>query len=171
MLIAIASCVIMLAFLDRALRLERIATAQLKARFELYSIRDDLRQAERHGVVSEGRWFTYMDTTLTKSAASIERFTVWHALAYLRVADISVMLEAERNRAVAMGELPDLAALHRRYAECVARLVRERHALLWRIMRVAAHLFVAFVVWRARVLTALQGSPQTSTLLVYARRA
>jgi hypothetical protein len=171
MLIAIASGVIMLAFLDRAMRLERIATVQLKAKFELYAIRDDLRRAERQRVVPGGRWFSYMDTTLTKAAASIERLTVWHALAYLRVSDFSMMQEAERNRATAMEEFPELAALHRRYAECVARLVRERHALLWSIMRVVAHLFVAFVVWRARVLTALQGSPQTSTLLVYARRA
>lgn len=171
MLIAIASGVIMLAFLDRAMRLERIATAQLKAKFELYAIRDDLRRAERHGVVPGERWFNYMDTTLTKCAASIERLTVWHALAYLRVSDFPAIQEAERNREAAMKEFPELVALHRRYAECVARLVKERHALLWSIMRVVARLFVTFVVWRAKLLTALQGSPQTSTLLVYARRA
>ena len=171
MLIMIASCILMIAFLDRALRHDRIAIAQLKAKFELFAIRDDLRRAERTGAVPRGRWFSYMDTTLTRCAASIEELTVWHAFAYLFVIDIPKMRTAERNLAAAMLDLPELAALHRRYAACIANLVRQRHALLWRIIGLVARLFGAAAICRAKVLTALEGSPQTSTLLVYAGHA
>jgi hypothetical protein len=172
MAIAVASGIIMLALFDRAVRSERIATAQLAAKFELFTIRDDLRRMERHGSVRADRWFSYMDTTLTRAAASIEGMTIWHAMAYLMVSNTMRQIEqAERNRAAAMVDQPLLAEIYSRYASCVSKLLRQRHLLLWRVLGLVARGATAVATWRGKILKALVGSPETSTLLDYACRA
>jgi hypothetical protein len=170
MLIAFISGLIMLALFDRALRHGRIATAQLTAKFELCAIRDDLRRLERKGEVCPDAWFGYLDTTLTLSAVSIKRLTIWHALVYMSVADMRRIEEASEERERAMGERPTLAVLQKRYENCLRTLIRHRHALLWRILSVVAHVLSAASKYKSQVLKALSGSPETSTLLEYAFR-
>ena len=170
MLIALISGLIMLALLDRALRHERIATAQLVAKFELCAIRDDLRRLERTGEVLPDAWFGYLDTTLTLSAVGIKGLTIWHALAFVTVADMRKIEEAGRQRELAMKERPALALLQQRYERCLSSLIRHRHALLWRILSLVARVFSAVSKYKILVLKALSGSPETSTLLDYAFR-
>lgn len=170
MLIAFISGLIMLALLDRALRLGRITTAQMVAKFELCAIRDDLRRLERTGEVSPDTWFGYLDTTLTLSAVSITRFTIWHALAYTLVTNMRKIDEAERERERAMDQRPTLAVLQRRYEDCLRTLIRHRHALLWRTLSGVARVLTVASKCKGLVLKALSGSPETSTLLDYAFR-
>jgi hypothetical protein len=175
MIIAIISCIIMVTLIDRALRLERIATAQMKARFELFALRDELRRLQRHGDVSADRWFSYMDTTLTRATAAIEAVTLWHAIGYMiasRSTQILAKIDyAERVRKDAMRAVPELASIHARYDKSLAELLRERHALLWTILGLIGLMFRAAAEFRVRTLKAVSGSPETSTLLDYACRA
>src|SRR5216684_2936335 len=168
MLIAFISGLIMLALLDRALRHARIAKAQMVAKFELCAIRDDLRRLERAGEVSPDTWFGYLDTTLTLSAVSINRLTIWHAFAYIAVIDMKKIDEASRERERAMEDRPALAVLQKRYENCLRSLIRHRHALLWRILSVVARVLTTASKYKGLVLKALSGSPETSTLLDYA---
>lgn len=174
MIIGLASAAIMLALLDRALRFERISTAQMRAKFELFAIRDDLRRLERTGVLSADRWFSYMDTTLTRSTASIEVITLWHAIGYIIAGDrrhqnvIAQIDYAERVRQDAMKDAPELVEIHARYSRCIRELFKQRHALLWNILGAIGTGVHAVSMFRDKVLKAASGSPENSTLLDYA---
>lgn len=163
MLIAIISGIVMLSLFDRAMRLERISLAQMKARFELFEIRDELRRRGRNGQVHENKWFSYMDTTLTRALMSMEFLSIWHAIAFLWVADEKRIIEAVQIRAQALDEMPALAELYDRYGKCLWKLMRERHALLWKVFGVIE----VVLGWRRKVVTALDAAPETSTLLEY----
>ena len=166
MLLVLASSLILLAMLDRALRHERIANAQIEARFGFFAIRDDLRRLGRDGSVPQDRWFAYMDTTLTRSTVAIERIHLWNAIAYMRVCDFRKIERAEKNRARAMKKLPALADIHSRYGECVKNLIRERHKLLWQVLDVVGRGIFTVARARARMLQVTNG-PETSALLEY----
>lgn len=168
MLIPILSALIMLALLDKALRLERLEFAQLDAKLKFFAIRDDLRRLERRGEVDHDRWFAYMDTTLTRSITAIEILNVWHAFAFMATCDMRKINIAEQNRSVAMKQRPSLAAIHRAYSDAIDQLIRERHALLWRLLGLLAMLFGTMTRTRRSIINALSGAPETSTLLQYA---
>jgi hypothetical protein len=166
MLIVLASALILLAMLDRALRHERITNAQIEARFTFFAIRDDLRRLGRDGVLPEDRWFAYMDATLTRSTVAVERIHLWNAIAYLRVCDFQMVERAEKNRARAMKKLPALADIHSRYGECVRNLIGERHKLLWQVLGVVGRGILTVARTRARMLQVTNGL-ETSALLEY----
>jgi hypothetical protein len=166
MLIVLASSLILLAMLDRALRHERIANAQIEARFTFFAIRDDLRRLGRNGVVPENRWFAYMDTTLTRSTVAVEGIHLWNALAYLLACDFQAVERAEKNRAQAMKKHPALAAIYSRYGACVNNLVCERHKLLWQLSDVVGRGIFKVASARARMLRVTNGR-ETSALLEY----
>jgi hypothetical protein len=166
MLLILASALILLAMLDRALRHERIVNAQIEARFTFFAIRDDLRRLGRDGVVPQDRWFAYMDTTLTRSTVAVERIHLWNAIAYLRACDFQAIERAEKKRALAMKKLPALADIHTRYGECVKNLIGERHKLLWQVLDVVGRGIFTVARTRARMLQVTNG-PETSTLLEY----
>lgn len=170
MLIAIISGIVMLSLLDRAARSDKIALAQMKARFDLFAIRDELRRRGRSGAVEENRWFSYMDTTLTRAIMSVEYLTVWHAVSYLHAIDPARFEAADRSRREAMSRNQALAELHERYTQCLWQLMRDRHVLLWRVLGIIAKTLGVLDGRRQKIVQALRTAPETSTLLEYAAR-
>src|ERR1700686_5238040 len=86
MMIALVCLVIMLSWLDRALRRGRIDLLMDETRHQLYTLRNDLRAAAASNEVDPHVWiFDYLDTSLTKTAALIKRVTVYEVLGFMIV--------------------------------------------------------------------------------------
>src|SRR5262249_44120274 len=98
MLYVILLTVVMLAFLDRATRLAKVDYLKAETRFNLFALRDELRNAAIEGQVQRNNWFDYMDTTLTAAIERLDAFTFlgWLALAFRHREDTS-LLQAQEN--------------------------------------------------------------------------
>ncbi len=130
MLYIIISTIVMLGFLDRSLRRGHLDKLKLKTRFELFAFRDELRLALIRGEVAPGRWFDYLDTTLTKSIDNLDDINLWESIALLLsyskdpAIEAAIAKQAEELRDPANHRLLDLQT---KFTSCLARFLMKRH--------------------------------------------
>jgi len=179
MLISVVTTAVMLAAIDRYIRLGRVELAERRARYALFALRDRLRREALAHTIRFDAWFRYMDTTLTRAIDSVHEVNVWKALVYSSV--YGRLDQTERAYAelqAAMADNQPLQAIYLEYTRILWRLVEDRHASvrnLHRYVFAAGRAFTFFdgcFAWlrksKRRVLEGLITAPETSTLLQYA---
>src|ERR1700737_4672493 len=85
MLYLILTTLILLALLDRALRGGRIRLLKLDVEFQLFELRDELRNEGIREEIPYHNWFDYMDTTLTRTIGAIDKVNPWLAVGFIRI--------------------------------------------------------------------------------------
>lgn len=168
MLFFLVSMLIMLALLDRALRIGRLESLRLDTRFRLFALRDELRRAAVNGTVPQNRWFVYLDTSITKAIDVLPHISIWTALAliYTHSDDKSILeAQAELREALAQEENSQLCLIYVKYLACILTLLRERHRALGYTVFSAAKAIGAMTGLKDRLAAIFTVAPETSTLL------
>ncbi len=170
MLYFLISMLIMAALFDRATRRGRIELVLLDARFKLFALRDQLRDAAISGEVPENKWFAYLDTTITKSIDKLSELTVWEVSGlFVSYRHDESILRAQTAlfRALSQEENQKLAQI---YGELVVRI---GEVLFFRHLGTRYAMYaVVFCARRARGLKKkfaeiVTVAPETSTLAHY----
>ena len=168
MLYFLASMLIMLALLDRAIRVGRLESLMLETRFKLFALRDELRCAAIKGEVPQNRWFEYLDTSITKAIDALPRISVWEALAllYSYAGDKSVVqAQKELFEAFEEEENVGLGEIYGKYLLCIMTLLVQRHKTLKFTVVGTARMMGKMVNLKDRLAAIFTVAPETSTLL------
>lgn len=168
MLYFLVSMLVMLALLDRALRIERLETLRLETRFSLFKVRDELRLATIEGKAPQNKWFEYLDTSITKAIDLLPHINAWEALAlmFTYANDTSVLgAEMELHEALEQPENRELDKVYRNYIVCIARLLFKRHRSSARVLLYFARFVGKVSKIKDRMATIVSIAPETSTLL------
>lgn len=130
MLYATLTIVILLILLDRATRKATLDRLQLGMRFKLFALRDELRLAAIQGQAPYGRWFEYLDTTITKFIDNLQDINVWEISAFglSHLGDESIALAwQDLEAALAKDENRKLAEIYEKTTNCVLNFLVLRH--------------------------------------------
>ncbi len=163
----------MIAF-DRLIRLH-IRTIVLTYQFELYALRDKLREAAMSQEINSSNWvFEYLDSSIAKTIDVLEGITIWRIFftpVVLRKQEKFLRARMHLQRELSKPKNKCLASIHKEYTETVGLFVIDRHPLL---KSIAIKCLQAFFVgkytrklWR-KGLELQTEAPETSTLLEYA---
>jgi hypothetical protein len=172
MLYVIIGVIAMCMLLDKAARRGRLSKLKLKTRFQLFSLRDELRWSLIKGEVQPNRWFEYMDTTLTKSIDNLEDINLLESVAlvalYHRNQEVHEAV-AKLKEALAQPSNRQLALISEKYTECLTHFLIARH-----FGTVRSGLFLLKVADKLNALNRglvniFASAPETSTLLMYSR--
>jgi hypothetical protein len=158
----------MLALLDRAVRIGRLETLRLEARFKLFALRDGLRRAAIEESVPQNKWFEYLDTSITKAIDMLPHINAWEVLALMyRYSDDESVLDAhiELQDALQQEENQGLQKIYAEYILCIAWLLVERHRTSGVIALKVAKTVGRAVNLRDSLATIVSIAPETSTLL------
>lgn len=134
------SLLFMVAMLDRATRIGRIDLLILRARRELYSLRNQLRWEGINSQVNMNSWvFDYLDTSLTRTAHSLPAFTVYAHLGNM-IASRSEKTDRQQSYALLRKELarPEnkrYRHLQEDYEYCLEHFLSERHKFAVPLLR------------------------------------
>ncbi len=125
----------------------------------LFSLRDVLRcAAATHDVNADGWVFDYIDSSLTKAAATLPRLTAYELLACM-VAERKLRSHHHEDYRLLQKELekPEnsrLRAIHQGYTSLLTEFLSERHAILIPLLK-RVGIFLA----RVRIFLARFGKP------------
>lgn len=170
MLYFLASMLIMLALLDRALRIGRLESLRLETRFRLFALRDELRRGGFSGAAPQNKWFEYLDTTITKAIDVLPHINAWEALALLAAyaKDKSVWAaHIELSEALEQPENHALSEVYDKYLDCIVDLLAERHRTSGRVLVTTARAVGRMAHLKNRLAEIITIAPETSTLLNY----
>jgi hypothetical protein len=134
MLYLILSTLIMVALLDRALRGGRNRLLKLDLEFQLFALRDELRNSASAGEIPYNNWFDYMDTTLTRAIGFIDKFNPWLAVGLVRLYknDLSLRVAYEQLRqALRQPENRRIARVYDSYLNSVGQFLKSRYPISW----------------------------------------
>lgn len=163
MLLMVVAGIVMLAFLDRAMRTGRLDLLKLRFRFDLFALRDELRAAVIAGKVPKDNWFEYLDTTITKAIDHIDGANMYEMFALVvghlhdreileAYSKFLVTIQEERNA--------ELLRIYSKYIALHVRFLGKRH-------RAVKKLFLQTDRSLKAVKRVLTSSPERSTLLRY----
>jgi hypothetical protein len=152
-----------------------ITTIVLTHQFELYALRDKLREAAINQEVNSRNWvFEYLDSSIAKTIDVLERITIWRIVftpVVLRKQEKILRARMHLQRELSKPKNKCLASIHNEYTEILGLFVVDRHSLL---KSVAIKCLQAFIIskhirkqWR-KGLELQTEAPETSTLLEYA---
>ncbi len=170
MLYFLISMLIMLALLDRSLRIARLESLRLDVRFKLFALRDELRSAAVSGDVPKNRWFDYLDTSITKSIDVLPHLNVWEALAlmYSYANDESVLdAQLELGKALEQEENQGLKKIYGMYLRYMVDLLVDRHKTSGSVVMGLAQMMGRVLNLTQKLAAILTSAPETSTLLKY----
>lgn len=137
MLYLLISMIIMLAFLDKALRVEPLKLADLTLRYKLFSARDRLRLSLIKGETEYNKWFQYFDTTLTRTIHNVKDVNpVLGTVAMLQFKKHPVIDAAyhQFEAALLLPENRQIGKAYRQYIEGIGEYLTVRHRFSLRIM-------------------------------------
>ena len=121
------------------LQRSHLTVITLKHRYTLYSIRDALRDAAMHGEVSSNKWvFKYLDTSITRSIAVLDRLNLWSVL-FLAIVRSGETRETDYRRLHRALDEPGnemLKECYQRYVEECWGFILERNGTLAWVLRV-----------------------------------
>lgn len=132
MLYIVLSSLILLAFLDRVVRGGRVKLIKIDLEFDLFALRDELRNAAFVSKISYDNWFDYMDTTITRTIERIDNVNPWLAVGYgwAHRNDPS-LFHAQRalETALRLPENQRLAQIHNEYVRLIGRFLEARYPI------------------------------------------
>lgn len=170
MLIFLISTLILLALLDKALRVGRLETVLLKTRFKLFALRDELRETAIKGETEENQWFEYLDTTITKAIDELASVSLWEAFVLILMnRHNKTIAEAQIKlfEALAQEENQKLAEIYRKFVWCLGTFLFDRHLAVRLTVFAGLYTLESVKKERDRLVKTITTSPQTSTLLKY----
>jgi hypothetical protein len=132
MLYLMLSSLIMLALLDRALRGSRVRLMKLDLEFELFALRDELRNAMLAGQIAQRNWFDYMDTTLTRTIDQIDNINPWLAVGYFwSHRDDPYLQRANEELKAGLRRNTKIDVVYKKYVSSLMHFLESRHPISW----------------------------------------
>lgn len=132
MLYIILSSLILLALLDLIVRGGRVRLLKLDIKFQLFALRDELRNAAIAGEVPYNNLFDYMDTTLTRTIESLDDVNPWYAVGYLwhhKNDPTFRQAQGKLKEAFRRSENKNIADVYNKYIQELFQFLKRRHPL------------------------------------------
>ena len=167
MLFAIASLFGMLVLLDRAVRIERLRLLKLKKQYQLFALRDELRNAAIEGEIEMGRWFECVDTTLTRVIESLDMINIYEmtGLLYVHRHDEELREALERlKEALDNPKNKKLKEIFVLYGNTMLEFLYDRHYVLINTVTTTDRIYKWTKKAKQIFLDLLMSAPETSTL-------
>jgi hypothetical protein len=132
----------MLALLDRTWRGGRVRLLELNFEFQLYALRDELRESAVAGDIEYNNWFDYMDTTITRTIERVDNVNPWIAVGYLwlnKNNQEALMLASKELRTVLSSpENKKLGEIYAEFNKLVKEFLKSRFRLSWPLAAIVA---------------------------------
>jgi hypothetical protein len=169
-MIALTICIIVMLYMLDRLRLESHAIDKMESSYAMFGVRDMLRAQARSGVIRYDDWFTYMDTTISRTIAEIDQVTVWHGLGYMLVYQKDDRVNRARTRLKEhLKKDHALAEIEGAYLHCIRQILKKRHAFFWFCVQRSRSSIGRIARTKKQIVDIFASAPETSTLLKYAR--
>jgi len=145
-----------------------------KYRYELYSLRDKLRQIVIDKKVSKNEWaFKYLDSSISKMVGQLPTVNLWTSIylaIYYRNDESIPKFQFHLNQAFQRNEV--LKSIHVEYGELLVKYTIKRHIVTLILTFLGVQSIKEcrrFFIWFKQILLDVRETPQTSTMLRYAQ--
>ena len=154
----------------------RKSTVLLEERYQLFALRDELRNKAIEDRSARGWLFRYLDSTITKTISILPEVSLWRLLVLYAIHKDDASIQGIAERVEAESRMPqnkDFLTLRDKYIKSIGSYIHQRHKLfIFAVTQfsVFSHGIKAWSdKWKQRSRNLILTSPEMSTIQEFAQ--